>query len=209
MNTEEIDKENDASEFAKDVDVDVDMDVDKEVADQQGAETDTTESDVEITEEDSDCEQEEVTVTWEQEREDLVNQIIRLKADFDNYKRRNLTQMETLRQTANENLISDFLPVLDNFQRAIQATKEDSPLISGVKMVYNQLMETLVKQGLDRIDSVGERFDPNYHEAVSMDGDSGDNLVVTAELQTGYIYKGKVLRASMVQVAPATQEEEE
>ncbi len=145
---------------------------------------------------------------WEQEREELINQILRLKADFDNYKRRNQTQLESIRSLANESLISDLLPVVDNFERALQATKEDSPLVSGVKMIFDQLLSNLKKQGLEPIECLGQPFDPRVHEAVTMDGDSSANLIVSGELQKGYVYQGKVLRASMVEVAEEQLEEE-
>ena len=152
-------------------------------------------------------EQLELLQQWEQERDSLVNQLLRLKADFDYYKRRSEAMVESIRASANQNLMAELLPVIDNFERAINAA-EDSPFSSGVKMIFNQLMDCLCKQGLQPIDAVGQPFDPNIHEAVSMQGE-GQDLIVTAELQKGYLFKDKLLRASMVQVAPKTQDEEE
>jgi len=150
-----------------------------------------------------------LTQQWEQERTSLVNQLFRLKADFDNYKRRMETNIETIRATANENLMAELLPVVDNFERALQAMPADSPYTSGVQMIYTQLLDCLQKQGLTPIAAVGQKFDPNFHEAVSFEGDLADNLIVTAELRKGYLFKNKLLRASMVQVAPDKQQEEE
>lgn len=146
---------------------------------------------------------------WVKEREDLVNQILRLKADFDNYKRRNQAAIENVQATANENLVNDLLPVIDNFDRSLQSAEADSLFGTGVKMIFNQLLKCLGEYGLDAIDAVGKTFDPNLHEAVSMEGESEENLVVMTELQKGYLFKGKLLRASMVQVAPAEQQKEE
>lgn len=143
------------------------------------------------------------------EREKLVNQILRLKADFDNYRRRNNNLISDIRATANQNLVEELLPVIDNFERAINSASADSSYIIGVKMIFDQLMDCLTKHGLEVIDAVGNPFDPNLHEAVSLQGDSADDLIVTAELQKGYIFKDKLLRASMVQVAPEKQQEEE
>jgi len=143
------------------------------------------------------------------EREKLVNQILRLKADFDNYRRRNNNLISDIRATANQNLVEELLPVIDNFERAINSASADSSYIIGVKMIFDQLMDCLTKHGLEVIDAVGKPFDPNLHEAVSLQGDSADDLIVTAELQKGYIFKDKLLRASMVQVAPEKQQEEE
>ncbi len=143
------------------------------------------------------------------EREKLVNQILRLKADFDNYRRRNNNLISDIRATANQNLVEELLPVIDNFERAINSASADSSYIIGVKMIFDQLMDCLTKHGLEVIDAVGKPFDPNLHEAVSLQGDSADDLIVIAELQKGYIFKDKLLRASMVQVAPEKQQEEE
>lgn len=115
-------------------------------------------------------EQLELLQQWEQERDSLVNQLLRLKADFDNYKRRSEAMVESIRASANQNLMAELLPVIDNFERAINAA-EDSPFSSGVKMIFNQLMDCLCKQGLQPIDAVGQPFDPNIHEAVSMQGE--------------------------------------
>ncbi|HHT36500.1 MAG: nucleotide exchange factor GrpE [Candidatus Wallacebacter cryptica] len=148
-----------------------------------------------------------LTKQWEQERDGLVNQLLRLKADFDNYKRRSEASIEAIRATANQNLMAELLPVIDNFERALNAA-DDSPYVSGVKMIFNQLLDCLCRQGLQPINAVGQPFDPNIHEAVSMQG-QGSDLIVTAELQKGYLFKDKLLRASMVQVAPNKQNEEE
>lgn len=174
------------------------------------------EEDPSVTQEQADskeCEQqgdpEVLEDKWKTEREELVNQILRLKADFDNYKRRNQATLENVRVTANENLINDLLPVIDNFERSLQSAAADSSFAVGVKMIFDQLLNCLGEYGLEVIDSVGNLFDPNLHEAVSMQGDSKNDLVVIAEVQRGYLFKGKLLRASMVQVAPAEQQEEE
>ena len=89
-----------------------------------------------------------------------------MKADFDNYKRRNEAQIEMIRATANQNLLTGLLPVIDNFERAIAAGEEDSPYLAGVRMIFNQLMECLQKENRHR----GKTFDPTVHEAVSMEG---------------------------------------
>jgi len=143
------------------------------------------------------------------EREKLVSQILRLKADFDNYRRRNKNLISDIRVTANQNLVEELLPIIDNFERAIDSASADSSYSIGIKMIFDQLMECLTKHGLEAIDAVGKPFDPNLHEAVSLDGDSAQDLIVTAELQKGYVFKDKLLRASMVQVAPEKQQEEE
>ena len=84
--------------------------------------------------------------------------MLRLKADFDNYKRRSEAQVETIRAAANQNLLVELLPVIDNFERAIAAAEDDSPYLAGVKMIFDQLMNCLYKEGLTPIDAV-ETFD--------------------------------------------------
>ena len=143
------------------------------------------------------------------EKEDLVNKILRLQADFDNYRQRMQNQIEDIRSKANESLVLELLPVIDNFERAINAAPEDSSFVSGVKMIFQQLLKTLEDHGLKPINALGEQFDPNFHEAVRMNSDSDGELVVTSELLKGYLFKGKVIRASMVEVGAKHNEEDE
>ena len=145
---------------------------------------------------------------WEEEREVLVNQVLRLKADFENYKRRNEALVTNLKETANEQLITQLLPVVDNFKLALDSIPTDSSYCAGVKMINEQLLECLINNGLEPIGAVGQVFDPNVHEAVSVDGDTNGELIVTTELKQGYFYQGKLIRAAMVQVAAKKQEEE-
>lgn len=149
------------------------------------------------------------SAAWEREREELVNQILRLRADFTNYKRRNQELVDNIRLTANESLINEILPVIDHFELALASATEDTSFVTGVKMIFQQLMDCLEKAGLQGINAVGKPFDPNFHEAVSIEGDNNNNLIVTAELKKGYLFKGKLLRESMVQVGPEQQEEDE
>ncbi|KAB2952292.1 nucleotide exchange factor GrpE [Heliorestis acidaminivorans] len=129
----------------------------------------------------------------------------RLRADFDNFKRRTAKEKEELSSYATEGLVTNLLPVLDNFQRALQAMDGEinSNLLSGIEMIYRQLMDQLTKEGLELMNAVGQPFDPNYHEAV-MYGPSTEEFsdgVVMDELQKGYLLKNKVIRPAMVKVA--------
>lgn len=146
---------------------------------------------------------------WEREKEELVNKFLRLQADFANYKRRNEESIEQIRLTANESLVFELLSVIDNFELAINSATEETSFVTGVKMIYQQLMDCLEKAGLQALNAVGKPFDPNFHAAVINEGDTNGELIVTAELKKGYLFKGKLLRESMVKVGSKQQEEDE
>lgn len=135
------------------------------------------------------------------EAEENHNRILRVQADFDNFRRRTRQEKADLLNFAGEELITSMLPVLDNFERALSAAPKDE-FASGVEMIYRQLKDVLNNQGLETIPAVGEEFDPNYHDAV-MQVDSAEHKenTIVQELRRGYILKGKVIRHTMVQVA--------
>lgn len=131
----------------------------------------------------------------------LNDAYLRLRADFDNFKKRTQKEKADVMRYASCELVTKLLNILDNFERAIAASEEDTPLASGVKMVYKQLCEILKEEGLDAIACVGEPFDPNMHHAVLTGNEQEkDENIITEELQRGYIYKEKVIRPSMVKV---------
>lgn len=126
----------------------------------------------------------------------------RLQADFINFRRRNEKEREDLSSVILQGLIKDLLPIIDNFERALAVEEaKGSPLHDGISMVYNQLITFLQKNGLEEIKAVGEKFDPNFHQAVMRveDPEKEDNTVEEV-LQKGYIVQGRVIRPSMVKV---------
>lgn len=130
---------------------------------------------------------------------------LRLAAEFDNYKR--LAQRDQREQArfANENLLKELLPVIDNLERALGFSKQSSGaagLIQGVELTLKQFMETLAKFGIKPIASLGQPFDPARHQAVAHVPTPGeaDNTVVE-EYQKGYLLHDRILRAAMVAVA--------
>ncbi len=139
----------------------------------------------------------------EQENEELNKRLLRLQADFDNYRKRSRAEKQEMVDYATIELIRSLLPVIDNLDRACAAA-EDSPegLFDGVFMIARQLKELLEKEGLQAIDCKGKPFDPQCHEAVIREesGEYPPNTVVD-ELQKGYKMKDRVLRPSMVKVA--------
>ncbi len=146
----------------------------------------------------------------ERENAQLAQQLLRLKADFENFRRRSKGQMESLVLEANEQLLLDLLPVLDNFERALSSHSEgdQDPFWQGVQMVQQGLLTTLANHGLQAIVAEGQPFDPYFHEAISMEGEGGDSLVVVQQIQTGYLLNGKVIRHTKVLVGQNKEEDE-
>jgi len=137
----------------------------------------------------------------QQEKEQTVELAQRLQADFDNYRRRNASLRTESYDEGVRNCIKELLPVLDNFDRAMQAAPEGDSWCSGIALVQKQLVDTLQKLGLQEIPADG-KFDPNLHEAVmqeAADGkESGEILDV---FQKGYQVNSRMIRPSMVKVA--------
>src|SRR5205085_8403836 len=145
-----------------------------------------------------------------QEQEQIAaenhEKFLRTLADFDNYRRRTRQEMEDASRFANQKLITELLPVLDNFERALQHSEGEGggeAVREGVLLIHKQLYDTLAKHGLEPIEAVGKPFDPQYHEAI-MRVEAGPELepgTVAEELRKGYTLHGRVLRASLVKVA--------
>jgi len=128
-----------------------------------------------------------------------------LAAEFDNYKRRSARQFAELVQSANERLVTQLLPVLDNFERALNHEGDDETLESfrkGVEMIFGQLHDVLKAEGLKSFDSVGKPFDPNIHDAImQMESEEHESGTVMEEVQKGYTLGDKVLRHTKVVVS--------
>ena len=99
---------------------------------------------------------------------DLSERLLRLQADFENFRKRAQREKDEARQFANQSLIEKQLPILDNFEMALAAAKDADPALrDGVQMIYDQLLGILRDSGVETIDATGEEFDPNLHEAIS------------------------------------------
>ncbi|KOO52237.1 nucleotide exchange factor GrpE [Viridibacillus arvi] len=140
----------------------------------------------------------------EQKLDESESRFLRLRADYDNLKRRTQTERIAQEKYRAQNLLTDLLPVLDNFERALQveATTEDAESMKkGIEMVYRSLIEATTKEGLEPVASEGEAFDPNIHHAVMQEqDDSKEQGIVLQELQKGYKLKDRILRPAMVKV---------
>jgi molecular chaperone GrpE len=142
------------------------------------------------------------------ELEDLKDKLLRSAADFDNAKKRLAREREDFVRFSQENLIKGLLPVLDNFERALGHASQPSEgelksFLSGIEMVYKQLQDALKGQGLVRLKSVNEIFDPHKHEAVVSTEEEGKDHEVIEELEAGYLLNGRLLRAAKVRIRVA------
>lgn len=141
------------------------------------------------------------------ERDALSDQLLRARADFDNYKKRNFRDMEQLRATASINLVRALLPVLDNLERALAHAATDNPLTEGIVMIQKQLLEVLGAEGLVSIQAKGENFDPNFHEALATAPADCPAGTVLEEYERGYMLKDLLLRPTKVIVSCELEEQ--
>ncbi|MBM7649983.1 molecular chaperone GrpE [Bacillus ectoiniformans] len=140
----------------------------------------------------------------EQKLAESENRYLRLRADFDNLRRRTQIEKEASEKYRAQSLIAELLPLVDNFDRAlkIEATNEQTQsLLQGMEMVYKGIIAALEKEGVKAIEAVGSEFDPNFHQAVMTDSVEGyESNVVVEEFQKGFMLKDRVIRPSMVKV---------
>jgi len=137
-----------------------------------------------------------------QELEDTTDRLKRIMAEFENYKKRSIKEKEMLYKSILSDIISSFLPVIDNLEKAAEAKTEDENYKQGLELVLKQFRDVLTKFGVEEIKTVGETFDPEVHEAVSsvQDDTKGEKEIIQ-EFRKGYRIGAKVIRHSMVIVA--------
>ena len=140
------------------------------------------------------------------ESKDNYDRLLRVSADFENFKKRATRQMDDFRKFANESLVKALLPVVDNLERAIASSGEDqkanSSILDGLEMTLKEMLKILEKFNVQPIDSVAKAFDPSFHQAVLQEfsDDRPENTVVT-ELSRGYLIHDRLLRPAMVTVS--------
>ena len=147
------------------------------------------------------------------ERDTYLDQLLRTKAEFMNYQKRMVKESESTSQFAVQSLILDFLPELDNFDRALKladSSKDIDTFVEGIKLIEEQLFKVLGKYGVESIETVGKPFDPNLHEAV-MEEENNEmpHHTIIDEFQRGFLLKERVIRPSKVKVSKRDIEEEE
>lgn len=148
----------------------------------------------------------------------LKSDYLRSLAEFDNFRRRKVKEFSGLQEYASEKFLQEMVPLLDNFQRALQAAEAEGVQGSGVgeqgirkglRLIYAQFKETLGRLGLEDYSCLGEQFDPKRCEAVgSVENNEQPEQTIVAETARGYVYKGRVLRPAMVVVAKESQSSE-
>ena len=122
----------------------------------------------------------------------------RIQAEFENYRRRMADQLVIERQEGIVSVINVFLPCLDTFKEAKKSIT-DEKVLEGVNMIENKIMDALGRLEVERIESVGQKFDPNFHDVIAvMHNENYDDDIILEEYQAGYKYKGKVIRYSKV-----------
>jgi molecular chaperone GrpE len=136
--------------------------------------------------------------------EEMSQKNLRLQADYDNFRRRTREEQAASLKYKSQSLLEQLLPALDNFERALKTeavNEQAKTLIQGMEMVYRQLSDALKQEGLTEIPAVGEKFDPNLHQAVMQVEDSEyESNTIIEELQKGYMLKDRVIRPAMVKV---------
>lgn len=136
------------------------------------------------------------------ERDSLLDRLARAQAEFENARRRAAKEQQDFRDFAMADAIKSLLPVVDNFERALQSKSEAADFRAGVELIYKQLRDVLTKLGVQVIEAKGQQFDPHVHEAIEMveTSEAADHEVLE-EWQRGYKFKDRLLRPAMVKVA--------
>jgi len=136
------------------------------------------------------------------ERDELKELLLRRQAEFDNYRKRTEKERSEFLQYAGMEMVRDMLPILDDFDRARKVEAGNPEYAKGVEMIYSRMYETLKKVGLEPIEAEGKHFDPHLHQAVErVETKDAKDGTILGEFQRGYLFKGKLLRPSMVKVA--------
>ena len=176
-------------------------------------ETENTIPETEQVEQTTAAEQAEETVETPEEVEAVVDnsaqllaeehdKYLRLAAEYDNFRKRSAKEKESAWADSKASTAAAFLPVYDNLERALKAPCSDEAYQKGVEMTMNQLKDVLTKLGMEEIPALGEKFDPNCHNAVMhVDDDSVEDNTIVEVFQTGFRAGDKIVRFSMVKVA--------
>lgn len=176
----------------------VEKTVENEVV-EENTTTETVETEPEISKE------EELTKKLDEaeaKAKDYLDKWQRLMAEFDNFRKRSAKEKADSYDFAVSNVIVELLPIIDNFERALNIDSTDKKLYTGVKMIHKQIMDMLDNLNVSPIETEGATFDPKLHSAIEHVEDEklGENMIAE-EVQKGYVYKEKVIRHSMVKVA--------
>ena len=137
-----------------------------------------------------------------QEKEHLHELLLRQQAELENFRKRADRDLERQRGNAAADVVRRLLPVLDSLERALQTSAGDDPLRQGVSLILQQMIEALAKEGVETVGAVGERFDPNHHEAVEMvDTEGHDEGVILEVVGKGFLHRDRLIRPALVKVS--------
>ena len=161
----------------------------------------------------ADSEPQDELTKAKQEAAAHLDDLLRLKAEFENYRKRVMREQTELVDRASVGLVARLLTVLDNFDLAVASAEESrdfEKMLRGLELVYGELREVLKQEGLQPLEAKGKPFDPNLHEAaLEVPGDESGELIVAEVLRPGYSFKEKVLRPAMVKVTRRSSENDE
>jgi molecular chaperone GrpE len=151
-------------------------------------------------------EMEEKVESLEKEAKETHDRLLRVSAEFENYKKRAAREMNDFRKFANESFVKAMLPVIDNLDRAIESSNNDKhiskSMVEGVNMTLKEILKVFEQFGVKRFESIGNTFDPNLHQAVMQEEtDTFPENTVSKELQKGYMIHDRLLRPAMVVVS--------
>lgn len=136
------------------------------------------------------------------EKADLQDRLLRRQAEFDNFRKRAERERMEWAEFAGTETVKAILPIADDFERALKGECADKEYVRGMELIYQRLVEVLKKQGLEPIESAGQKFDPNVHHAVNKEqSDEHEEDTILEEYQKGYNFKGRLLRPAMVKVS--------
>lgn len=153
-------------------------------------------------------------VAKEQEAQETYDRLLRVSAEFENYKKRASREMEDFRKFSNQSLLKEMLSVVDNLELAMNSTNGhkaiDKGLLQGLEMTHSEILKVFEKFNVKPIEAKGQTFDPTFHEAVMQEPtDEFDENTVINELQKGYLIHDRLLRPSMVVVAKASEKKDD
>ncbi|MDD5331564.1 MAG: nucleotide exchange factor GrpE [Candidatus Nanoarchaeia archaeon] len=133
-----------------------------------------------------------------QEYKDILQ---RLQAEFENYRKRTEKEREDIIKYGNQELIIKLLPIVDSFELALNNRKDKDQFVKGIELIYSQFTDTLEKEGVKKIKVLGEKFNPNIHEALLQEHSDKPEGTIIEELQSGYVLNNKVIRFAKVKLS--------
>ncbi len=132
---------------------------------------------------------------------EYIEHLQRLQAEFDNYRKRTEQEKQLIIRQANHELIQKLLTVLDSFELAFKVQKEEDEFSKGMKLIFAEVYSTLEKEGLKKIDCLGKKFNPDFHEVILQGGSDQEEGTILEELQKGYMLNDRIIRFSKVKIS--------